>query len=66
MKLFTIVACVLTLSACVVQPGHHHKKKPQSHLEKEHNNKAIVIVNVRPAKHKKCRQHNRHWHCKSI
>lgn len=66
MKLFTIIACVLTLSACVVQPVHQHKKRALSQLEKEHNNKTIVIVNVRPAKHKKCRQHNRHWHCKGI
>lgn len=63
-KLLIITLACLTLSACIVQPTpHKHKQQKLTKLEQEHGSKAIIVVNVKPVKHRKCRQHNRHWHC---
>ena len=41
---------------------HHHD--PVVVLEKEHEDKTIVIVNERPAPRRKCWKHRKHWHCR--
>lgn len=67
MKALTFIILSILLTGCIVQPPHKHqktvKKKVMTVLEKEHHSKSIVVVNVRPAKSRKCWAHNRHWHC---
>lgn len=67
MKAILLVLLVILLTGCIVKPAHKHQKPQKTKvltvLEKEHHSKSIVIVNVRPAKSRKCWAHNRHWHC---
>jgi len=68
MKLLIAITICCLLSACIVQPKQKRvypvNVKTAVVLDKEHKNKSVVIVNVRPAKSRKCWVHNRHWHCK--
>jgi len=62
--------CFTLLTGCVVRPAHRgpvvRVKAPVKTvvvLEKEHQHRNIVVVNVKPAKKKKCWVHKKHWHC---
>jgi len=64
-----ILSSLFFAAACVVHHPHHHKIKAKTvkaviSLDEEHSHSSIVIVNIEPAKNRKCRKHNNHWHCK--
>ena len=70
MKYFMLFGLVALLSGCVVKPSHRHgvvvkpKVKAVAVLEREHNDRGIVVVTVRPNAGRKCWDHGNHWHCK--
>ena len=68
MKYLLVSLFAIILSGCVVHPhGHrntHREVKVVTVLDKEHNDKAIVVINARPAANRKCWSHGAHWHCK--
>ncbi len=63
-----IALCSIFLTGCVVHPkAHRHAHGPVkvvTILDKEHSNKAIVVVHKRPQAKRKCWTHGNHWHCK--
>lgn len=67
MRVLLLITLTMFLTACIVRPAHPPKKvvkkKVVTVLEQEHKSKSILVVNVRPAKSRKCWAHNRHWHC---
>lgn len=69
MRLAIFLATVITLTGCVVHPKHHGKTvkvkgKTAVVLEREHKNKTVVVVKVKPKKGRKCWSHTGHWHCR--
>jgi len=58
---------VVSLGGCTRHVHHHHRAPVQKKvvvLEKEHDDRSIVIVHERPRAGRYCWQHARHWHCK--
>lgn len=67
-QMVLITLCSIFLVGCVVHPKHHHHArgpvKVVAILDKEHSNKAIVVVHKRPKATRNCWTHGNHWHCK--
>ena len=50
----------------VHRPVHHGHKPPTAVLlADEHSDSRIVIVDLKPMKHRHCWKHKRHWHCRA-
>lgn len=46
---------------------HHHHPAPAGKvvvLEKEHDDRTIVIVHKQPRPERRCWKHGAHWHCR--
>lgn len=63
-----LLCLLINLTACTTLQAsksstNKHFERSLTRLEKEHNNRTILIVNIRPVKKRNCWAHNRHWHC---
>lgn len=63
-----LLSLFVSLTACSTLPKdkagtNKTNERALIRLEREHNHYNILIVNIRPAKSRKCWSHNRHWHC---
>ncbi len=56
--LFTVIPLLLGLSACSAHPP-----RKVVIVDDHPKNRTYVIVHKRPAKHRHCVKHRRHWHC---
>ncbi len=60
---------VVSLGGCTRHVVHHHPTpapKKVVVLEKEHEDRTVVIVHKQPRAERRCWKHGRHWHCRAL